>query len=84
MSLGMPIDDFRYLLSMKANISDFQTLYDLKSNRVDTEQLMMLQSVLSRQLKHISVLLIEVVRISIKNPNDTPLNRENKKKVLLG
>ena len=37
MSTGMPIDDFRYLLSMKANISDFQTLYDLKSNRVDTE-----------------------------------------------
>lgn len=49
------------MMQMKADQSDLERLYDVKINRVDFESMLDVQGVMSKQLKHVLVLMIEVI-----------------------
>jgi hypothetical protein len=49
------------MMQMKADQTDIERLYEVKINRVDFESMLDVQGVMSKQLKHIMVLMIEVI-----------------------
>ena len=75
--------DIAYLLSLKANVEDLESMDSTKANKVDTEQLLVSSSILGRQIKHLSVLFMESIRMTVDNPNETKIAKENNKKYLL-
>lgn len=55
----------------------------VKANKVDTEQLLMSQNVLAKQIKHLAVLFMESIRNTVENPKDSKVAKENGRKFLL-
>ena len=58
-------DEVEVMLRGKANMSDLKHLMDVKSNKYDTEQNMRSIDILHKQVTHVIVLLIELLKTSI-------------------
>lgn len=72
-----------FLLNQKATQEDLEAVESQKANKQDTEALLVAQAVLSRQIKHLSTLFMECVRLQVENPSDSKISKENSKKYLL-
>lgn len=72
-----------FLLQSKANLEDVKALELSKANKTDTEQLLVGQSVLSKQIKYISVLFMESIRLTVENTQDSKMTKEHSRKFLL-
>lgn len=57
------LNALRSMLSMKADVTDLERLYELKINKVDFENVLDIQSVMSKQFKHILVLFMEIINL---------------------
>ena len=58
-------DEVEVMIKGKANMSDLKHLMDIKSNKVDTEQNMRSIDILHKQVTHIIVLLIELLKTNL-------------------
>ena len=56
------IDDVSDMISTKVERSELVSLLDIKSNKVDTQTNMQAIDILHKQIKHLTVLLIEILR----------------------
>ena len=72
-----------FLLNQKATQEDLEAVENQKANKQDTEALLVAQAVLSRQIKHLSTLFMECVRLQVENPSDSKISKENSKRYLL-
>lgn len=71
------------LLAQKANREELDALDAIKANKCDTEQLLVSQNVLAKQIKHLAVLFMESIRTSVEKPQDSKLTKEHHRKFLL-
>eukprot|EP00347_Sterkiella_histriomuscorum_P000145 403376999 len=80
--MGFNFDEIKNLINMKANTMELNQIMEMKTNKTDTEQLMSSQQILSRQLKHFVVMVMESIKLSINETMDTKMQVENKKKFI--
>lgn len=66
------------MLQMKADQSDLERLYEVKINRVDFENMLDVQGVMSKQLKHVMVLMIELIGCMQGKAQDTTQSRNKR------
>lgn len=77
------ITDLSYLISLKASSDDLINMEASKANKCDTEQLLISQCVIAKQIKNLAILFMESIRNSVENPKDSKITKENNRKFLL-
>lgn len=68
----------RSLMQLKADKQDLDKVFALKMNKVDFENVLDIQSVMSKQFKHLLVLFIEIINCQVSKVNDTRISQEKK------
>lgn len=68
---------------MKADRIDLERVFELKSNKIDLENILDVQSIVTKQFKQILVLLIECVNCQANRSNDTKQALEVRNKQLI-
>ena len=61
----------RQLLQQKVDVNELKALNDIKSNKVDTEQTMRCVDILHKQLTHVMVLIIELVKTNVMSQKES-------------
>ena len=59
-------EDIEARLKNKADVEDVKHLHVIKSNKLDTEQNLQCIDILHKQITHIIVLLIELMKTSVQ------------------
>lgn len=67
---------------MKAEKKDIERLFELKSNKIDIENILDVQTIMSKQFKHILVLFVEITNCLQVKANDTKGSLEKRLKNL--
>ena len=65
------LENVKRMMTMKAEQKDIERLYALKSNKVDVENVLDVQTIMSKQFKHILVLFVEITNCQMLKANDT-------------
>ena len=67
-------EDIEIMLTQKADKIDLKNLHDIKSNKVDTEQNMRSIDILHKQITHIIVLLIELLKTNVTQQKESQVS----------
>lgn len=59
---AIKMEDIEDIISTKVERSELVSLLDIKSNKVDTQTNMQAIDIIHKQIKHLTVLLIEILR----------------------
>ena len=59
------------LLVMKADKVDIERIYEIKSNKTDTDNMLEVQAMMQKQMKHTLVLFLELVNLQSVRADDT-------------
>ena len=62
---------------------DIERLYELKSNKIDVENVLDVQTIMSKQFKHILVLFVEITNCQMLKANDTKQGLDTRLKNLI-
>ena len=65
-------------LNIKADKSEIFTMRDMKSNKQDTEITLSAVEIIHKQVKSTIVLIVEMIKGMIRNPNDSDNMIKNK------
>lgn len=76
--IGLDNNELRRLLISKVDKIDLDRVIEMKSNRTDTEQAIRAIEVLHKQVSHIIVLLIEMMKISTQSSQSPIENQKTK------
>ena len=55
------MQNMKRLMALKADKTEIERLYELKSNKVEQENILDIQTIMSKQFKHVLVLFIEII-----------------------
>ena len=58
-------DEIQNMIKNKADLSDLQHMMDVKSNKIDTENNMRCVDILHRQIEHVIVLMVELIKTNL-------------------
>lgn len=58
-------DEIHNMIKNKADISDLQHMMDVKSNKIDMENNMRCVDILHRQIEHVVVLMVELIKTNL-------------------
>lgn len=78
----MNAEELKEVLTKKADRADLTALLEIKSNKIDLEQTMNALDTVYRQVQHVIVILVELLRSGVTTA-ETKLSKENKKMFLL-
>ena len=76
-------NEIKNMMSGKVDRDELTALYDLKSNKLDTEMTMKSVDIVHKQIKHLVVILVEIMRLSVTAQSETKQSKLNKKMYLL-
>lgn len=62
MTTGVTIEEIESLMSSKVERAELTTALEIKSNKIDTNINMKAIDILHKQIKHLAVILIEILR----------------------
>ena len=71
------------LIQEKADKADLTALHELKSNKMDTENTMKGIEVLHKQLQHLNVLFVEIIKLNTNKLGDSKQSKVNKELFVL-
>ena len=58
-------NEIKNMMSSKVDRDELTVLYDLKSNKLDMEMTMKSVDIVHKQVKHLVVILVEIMRLSV-------------------
>ena len=58
-------NEIKNMISSKVDRDELTVLYDLKSNKLDMEMTMKSVDIVHKQVKHLVVILVEIMRLSV-------------------
>ena len=64
-------NEIKNMMSGKVDRDELTALYDLKSNKLDTEMTMKSVDIVHKQIKHLVVILVEIMRLSVTAQSET-------------
>ena len=65
------MQNMKRLMALKADKTEIERLYELKSNKVDQENILDVQTIMSKQFKHVLVLFIEIINCQTMKAKET-------------
>lgn len=65
------MQNMKRLMALKADKTEMERLYELKSNKVDQENILDVQTIMSKQFKHVLVLFIEIINCQTMKAKET-------------
>ena len=71
------------LLVMKADKVDIERIYEIKSNKTDTDNMLEVQAMMQKQMKHTLVLFLELVNLQSVRADDTRGSYETRQQELM-
>ena len=77
------VDEVGVMIKHKADMSDLKNLMDIKSNKVDTENNMRNIDILHKQITHIVVLLIELLKTNVHQQKESQVKIQSKRMFIL-
>lgn len=72
------LENVKRSISLKADKVELERLFELKSNKVDSENILDIQTIMTKQFKHILVLFIEIVNCQSLKAKETKFTMENR------
>ena len=76
-SSTVTIEDVEEMLSSKIERTELEYVLDLKSNKVDTQSNMQAVDIIHKQIKHLTVLIIEILRKEVMKFMKMPDNESS-------